>query len=113
MKGELGFDLVGDNRFGKPIAYDIYDEYDAYKRQSLFDKNTISNDVINDRYKRLNQTRTTIDNITMPYNKRQIIELNNHDYKTKNKKLDLFITYGKTIYDNNVMLSYRIAIYNM
>ena len=41
-----------------------------------------------------------------------IIELNNHDYKTKNKKLDLF-TYGKTIYDNNVMLSYRIAIYNM
>ena len=67
----------------------------------------------NDRYKRLNQTRTTIDNITMPYNKRQIIELNNHDYKTKNKKLDLFITYGKTIYDNNVMLSYRIAIYNM
>ena len=109
MKGELGFDLVGDNRFGKPIAYDIYDEYDAYKRQSLFDKNTISND----RYKRLNQTRTTIDNITMPYNKRQIIELNNHDYKTKNKKLDLFITYGKTIYDNNVMLSYRTAIYNM
>ena len=87
MKGELGFDLVGDNRFGKPIAYDIYDEYDAYKRQSLFDKNTISNDVINDRYKRLNQTRTTIDNITMPYNKRQIIELNNHDYKTKNKKI--------------------------
>ena len=83
MKG----DLVGDNRFGKPIAYDIYDEYDAYKRQSLFDKNTISNDVINDRYKRFNQTRTTIDNITMPYNKRQIIELNNHDYKTKNKKI--------------------------
>ena len=87
MKGEFGFDLVGDNRFGKTIAYDIYDEYDAYKRQSLFDKNTISNDVINDRYKRLNQTRTTIDNITMPYNKRQIIELNNHDYKTKNKKI--------------------------
>ena len=23
MKGEFGFDLVGDNRFGKPIAYDI------------------------------------------------------------------------------------------
>ena len=33
--------------------------------------------------------------------------------KQKIKKLDLFITYGKTIYDNNVMLSYRTAIYNM
>ncbi|WP_373728873.1 RHS repeat domain-containing protein [Bacteroides heparinolyticus] len=93
MNGEMAFDIRGDGQFGKPIAYDIYDEYDAYKRQSFFDKKAISNEVINDRYKTLIQTRISIDNIAIPYNKTQIIELNNHDYKTKHKKIR-FIYHG-------------------
>ena len=92
MKGELAFDISGDGKFGKPIAYDIFDEYDAYKRQSLFDEKTISIDVINNRYRKLNQTRTSIYNI-MPNSMNQIIELNNHDYRTKNGKIR-FIYHG-------------------
>ena len=75
--------IRGNDQFGKPIAYDIYDECDAYNRQALFEKNSISNSIIFERYKNLNQTYISIDNIRSPYNKAQMIQLNNYDYKTK------------------------------
>ena len=84
IKGELGFDIRGDEKFGKPIAYDINDEYEAYTRQSFFDTKTISEDEINQKYKGLNQKKLSIENNT-PYNKEQIILLNTHDFKTKGK----------------------------
>lgn len=93
ITGELGFDIRGNDQFGKPIAYDIYDECDAYNRQALFEKNSISNSIIFERYKNLNQTHISIDNIRSPYNKAQMIQLNNYDYKTKNKSIR-FIYHG-------------------
>lgn len=84
IKGDLGFDIRGDEKFGKPIAYDINDEYEAYTRQSYFDAKTISDDEINQKYNGLNQKRISIENNT-PYNKEQIILLNTHDFKTKGK----------------------------
>lgn len=91
MIGELAFDIRGDARFGKPIAYDIYDEIEAFYRQGIFGK-TLSENEIYGKYNKLNQTHINMDNIIMPYNKEQIIGINNH--KITKKEHIRFIYYG-------------------
>jgi hypothetical protein len=99
MNRKFGFDLRGDSKFGIFMAFDLYDEYEAYERQGWLGNTLNTREEIQERYKgdKLANRQNRIYDGYMQFSYENIKKANYHQINKKSKLWFLYFNWEKDI----------------